>query len=158
MNSEIRPGYALPLLLLNGFRTIIEELHRELARQGHPDVRPAHGFAMQAISRGSDTVTGLARALGVTKQAAAKTAQGLERLGYIKRAADPTDRRSQRLVPTVLGADMLQLSATVLAAIRADWATRLGGSEVDDLEDALRAVVGPPDTAGTVDLPGWLAG
>jgi hypothetical protein len=42
-------GYELPLLLFAGFRSVIDELHAELARQGHPDARPAHGFAMQAI-------------------------------------------------------------------------------------------------------------
>ena len=42
-------GFELPLLLFGGFRSIIDELHAELARRGHPDVRPAHGFALQAI-------------------------------------------------------------------------------------------------------------
>ena len=42
-------GFELPLLLFGGFRSIIDELHAELARRGHPDLRPAHGFALQAI-------------------------------------------------------------------------------------------------------------
>jgi DNA-binding MarR family transcriptional regulator len=158
MTSEDRPGYALPLLLLDGFRTIIDTLHRELARQGHPDVRPVHGFALQAIGRGSGTVTELARALGVTKQAAAKTVRGLEQLDYIERAVDPADRRSQRLVLTGRGTEVLALSATALAAVRASWVDRLGASAVDDLEGALETVVGRPDVAGTMDLPGWLSG
>ena len=45
-------GFELPLLLFGGFRSIIDELHAELARRGHPDVRPAHGFALQAIGLG----------------------------------------------------------------------------------------------------------
>src|SRR5436305_6021246 len=47
--GEPRAGYELPLLLFGGFRAIIDELHAELGRRGHPDMRPAHGFAMQAV-------------------------------------------------------------------------------------------------------------
>ena len=43
------PGFELPLLLFAGFRALIDALHAELAVQGHPGVRPAYGFAMQAI-------------------------------------------------------------------------------------------------------------
>ena len=64
------PGWVLPLLLFGGFRTLIDRLHVELARQGHPDVRPAYGFAMQAIGRDGATASGLGRRLGVSKQAA----------------------------------------------------------------------------------------
>lgn len=42
-------GYEVPLLLFAGFRQLIDELHDELARQGHQGARPAYGFAMQAI-------------------------------------------------------------------------------------------------------------
>ena len=63
----------LPLLLFGGFRTLIDRLHAELAGQGHPDVRPAYGFAMQAIGRDGATASELGRRLGVSKQAAGKT-------------------------------------------------------------------------------------
>ena len=48
-------GFELPVLLFAGFRSIIDELHAELARRGHPDLRPAHGFALQAIGPGGAT-------------------------------------------------------------------------------------------------------
>ena len=50
-------GFELPLLLFGGFRSIIDELHAELARRGHPDLRPAHGFALQAIGPHGATAT-----------------------------------------------------------------------------------------------------
>ena len=58
--SNIEPttyGFELPLLLFGGFRSIIDELHAELARLGHPDLRPAHGFALQAIGPRGATAT-----------------------------------------------------------------------------------------------------
>ena len=57
-------GFELPLLLFGGFRSIIDELHAELARRGHPDLRPAHGFALQAIGPRGATATEAGRAAG----------------------------------------------------------------------------------------------
>ncbi len=66
-------GFELPLLLFGGFRSIIDELHAELARRGHPDVRPAHGFALQAIGLGGATAAEAGRRLGISKQATTPT-------------------------------------------------------------------------------------
>ena len=74
-------GYELPLLLFGGFRAIIDELHGELARRGHQDLRPAHGFAMQAIGFRGATASEVGRRLGISKQAAGKTIERLEALG-----------------------------------------------------------------------------
>jgi hypothetical protein len=52
-------GFELPLLLFGGFRAIIDELHTELAHRGHPDLRPAHGFAMQAVGLGGTTASAM---------------------------------------------------------------------------------------------------
>jgi len=67
-------GYELPLLLFGGFRSVIDELHAELARRGHPDMRPGHGFAMQAVGLDGATASELGKRLGVSKQAGGKTA------------------------------------------------------------------------------------
>ena len=83
MSSERMYGFELPLLLFSGFRSIIDELHAELARRGHPDMRPAHGFALQAIGLGGATATETGRAVGISKQAAGKTVERLEELGYL---------------------------------------------------------------------------
>src|SRR5260370_36507963 len=83
------PGFELPLRLLLGFRVLIDELHAELARQGHPDMRPMHGFVFQAVGPGGTTAAELGRRLGISKQAAGKTIASLEHLGYLQREPDP---------------------------------------------------------------------
>src|SRR5271154_5477781 len=94
-------GYELPLLLFGGFRSIIDELHVELARHGHQDMRPAHGFAMQAIGFGGATATEVGRRLGISKPAAGKPAERLAALGYVERVGDGAARRRKlvRLTP-----------------------------------------------------------
>lgn len=147
-------GFELPLLLLSGFRALIDELHAELSRQGHPDVRPVHGFALQAIGSGASTAVDLGRALGVSKQAAGKTIERLETLGYVARTTDDADARRRTTVLTDAGQDVLRRSAAIFDQLRATWQSRIGAGRLADLERSLAELVGP---AGfRLDSAGWL--
>jgi DNA-binding MarR family transcriptional regulator len=149
-------GFELPLLLFAGFRSLIDQLHTELAGQGHPDVRPAHGFAMQAIGRDGVTASELGKRLGVSKQAAGKTVERLETLGYAERAADAHDARRKLVRLTPRGVDVLIRSAAIFDRLRAEWAATLGEQRVAELEDALRAVVS--GDGFRLDVAGWFGG
>jgi DNA-binding MarR family transcriptional regulator len=154
MNRD-RPGFQLPLLLAGAFRALIDALHIELAERGHPDARPVHGFALQAVGPDGATLSELGRRLGVSKQAATKTAAALERLGYVLREHHPTDARAVRLRRTRRGEELLSLSAEIFARMRADWAHDLGPERIRALEDDLeRMAMTGKATLG--DLPGWL--
>ncbi|WP_181784794.1 MarR family winged helix-turn-helix transcriptional regulator [Pseudonocardia pini] len=140
----------LPLLLLAGFQTLVDRLHTALAEQGHAEARPMHGFALQAIGPGT-TAADLGRALGVSKQAAAKTIAGLTAAGYVVRAPDATDARRILVQPTARGRDLLRRSAVIFAQLRAEWVAELGEETVQTLEAALTRVAGPP----RLDTPAW---
>jgi DNA-binding MarR family transcriptional regulator len=135
------PGYELPLLLFGGFRTLIDRLHEELARQGHAGARPAHGFALQAVGPSGVTAAELGRRLGVSKQAAGKTVDRLVRLGYVERAASAADGRAKIVRLTPFGVDMLNRSAAIFDQLRAEWVAALGAERVSSVEMALRTVV-----------------
>ncbi|WP_329621906.1 MarR family winged helix-turn-helix transcriptional regulator [Streptomyces sp. NBC_01255] len=149
------PGYELPLLLFGGFRTLIDRLHARLAAEGHPDLRPAHGFAMQAVGAGGATASDIGRRLGVSKQAAGKTVDRLLALGYAERADDPADARRKLVRLTPRGRDALARSAAIFDELRAEWVTALGADRVRDVETALRNVV-PAETAFRLDATSWL--
>ena len=151
--ARVTPGYELPLLLFGGFRTRIDRLHEELARQGHAHARPAHGFALQAIGPDGVTAAELSRRLGVSKQAAGKTVDRLVRLGYVERAASTMDGRAKVVRPTPLGIDLLNRSAAIFDELRAEWVAALGEDRVRSVEAALRAVV---PGGVRVDAVGWL--
>jgi DNA-binding MarR family transcriptional regulator len=155
-SSADPPGYELPLRLLLGFRTIIDALHAELARRGHAELRPMHGFVFQAIGVDGTTAVDLGRRLGISKQAAGKTIESLERLGYVQRGADPADRRSKIVRLTSRGIDALRQSAEIFDELRARWAQTIGPQRLRSLEDDLRALV-PMDTF-PLDVPGWFGG
>jgi DNA-binding MarR family transcriptional regulator len=154
MSSGRTYGYELPLLLFAGFRSIIDELHIELARRGHPDMRPAHGFALQAIGPDGATATEAGRRLGVSKQAAGKTIERLTELGYVDRAGDTADRRRKLVRITPRGVEALTLSAMIFEDIHARWAAELGADRLEVIEDGLRAVA--PGEMFRLDVAGWL--
>jgi DNA-binding MarR family transcriptional regulator len=154
--SDCEPGpygFELPLLLFAGFRSIIDELHGELARRGHPDLRPAHGFALQAIGLGGATATEMGRRLGISKQAAGKTIDRLEELGYVNRAGDDADRRRKLARLTPRGVEALAMSAMIFEDIRAHWSGTLGATRLSDMEEGLR-IMAPGETF-RLDVPGW---
>ncbi|MBE3009547.1 winged helix-turn-helix transcriptional regulator [Microbispora sp. NEAU-D428] len=147
------PGFELPLRLFLGFRVLIDELHAELARQGHPHARPMHGFVMQAIGTEGTTAVELGRTLGVSKQAAGKTVETLERIGYVERARDPRDTRRKIVRLTPSGVDMLVRSARIFDDLRARWAGVIGDDRLRALEADLRKVT--PQDVFRLDVPGW---
>ncbi|GAA1960405.1 MarR family winged helix-turn-helix transcriptional regulator [Catenulispora subtropica] len=153
MSSALPPqGSDLPLLLLLGFRALVDDLHAELAAAGHPDIRTLHGITFKAIGDGI-TASALGRRLGVSKQAAGKTIEGLERDGYVERVPDPEDARSKIIRLTARGREVQQLAFRIMGAQRARWAERLGEDQVAALEGALRAITA--DQEMRFDIPGW---
>lgn len=154
--SSDPPPFELPMRLLLGFRVLIDDLHAELARQGHPDLRPMHGFVLQAIGEDGTTAVDLGRRLGISKQAAGKAVDGLERLGYVERFSDPGDARRRVVRLTERGVDSLVRSARILERLHAGWAERLGPGRLRAMEDDLRRVT--PVDAFRFDVPGWFAG
>lgn len=153
MSTPERPGYELALLLLLGFRRLVDDLHARLAEEGHPDVRPLHGFVFQAIGPDGTTAAGLARRLGVSKQAAAKTIARLESLGYVERGADAADARRTLVTLTPRGEDCLRRSARIFDELRAGWAEEVGAASVRRIEDALERLAGSGPVR--LDVPGW---
>ena len=146
-------GFELPMLLFAGFRSIIDELHAELARRGHPDLRPAHGFALQAIGLGGATAAEASRRLGISKQAAGKTIDRLEDLGYVHRYGDESDRRRKLARLTPRGIAALAMSAMIFNDIRSRWEGALGVGRLSDMEASLRTMV--PGETFRLDVPGW---
>jgi DNA-binding MarR family transcriptional regulator len=155
-DSSTTPDFELPLLLLLGFRTLIDELHARLAAVGHPDARPMHGFVCQAVGPQGASAVQVGQRLGISKQAAGKLIATLEQAGYVTREPDARDARRKlvRLCPH--GRDLLVRSAEIFDELRAGWAAVLGDERLGALEDDLRHV-----TAGAprrlLDIPGWFS-
>src|ERR1700688_952671 len=150
-----RSGADLALLLLGGFRSLLDAATSELALRGYEDVRPVHDFAMRAIAGGADDASELGRRLSVSKQAAAKTVAVLEERGYVARGADPLDARRKRLQVTALGLEVMREGEAIFDELRDKWKRKIGAKQLERLESDLAALVGPSPVR--VETPGWIA-
>jgi DNA-binding MarR family transcriptional regulator len=112
-----------------------------------------HGFALQAIGPGGCSISALGERLGVTKQAAAKTAASLESAGYIARESDPADARATLLARTERANELLVLSAASFERQMDAWKAEVGEDRIAVAFEVLEQIAG---TAPLGDLPGWL--
>ena len=148
-----RSGADLALLLLGGYRMLVDEAMMALAERGYEDFRPIHDFAMRAIAAGSDSASDLGRRMSVSKQAASKTISALLDRGYVSRELDPHDARRKRLQVTPLGFEVLHQGEAIFEELRNKWAQQIGVTELVTLETHLKTLIG--DRAIRLDAPGW---
>jgi DNA-binding MarR family transcriptional regulator len=145
-------------LLSMAVTVALDELHTELARRGHPNLRPVHGYALNAVHNGSDTASALAPILSMTKQGAAKVVKLLLDEGYlVEGPAAVGDARRKPLALTARGRAVIRLSERVQDGIEAEWARLAGERPVATTRRVLvKAVTGDGDRASPPPVRlGW---
>lgn len=110
----------------------------ELARRGFADLRPALLAVGQHVGANGTRVTELAARAWLTKATVVHAVDELERLGYVTREPDPTDRRAKLVVATPRAREAEQVAREAIAEIRDAWAQLIGDEEMDALEAGLR--------------------
>jgi len=116
---------------------LADEVQRRIAADGLDDLRFADGVVFQHLVAGPRTIGSLAERLGVTQQAASKAVGDLERRGYVKREADPGDRRARQVALTERGDAAIAAGRRHRAAVGAELADRLGAERVEAARTAL---------------------
>ncbi len=93
--------------------------------------RPAHSSVFAHIDvDGGTRLSTLAQRANITPQALGELVDDLERLGYVKRRPDPTDRRAKLIVLTARGRAAVAAVMDVIAALEAELAALLGSDRV----------------------------
>jgi DNA-binding MarR family transcriptional regulator len=110
----------------------------ELARRGFADLRPSLLAVAQHIGPNGTRVTELAARAWLTKATVVHAVDELERLGYVTREPDPTDRRAKLVMSTARARKAEQVARDAIADIRSSWAKLMGEQEMDALESGLR--------------------
>ena len=127
----------LAILLREPFRAGTAVLHKRFAARGHPDIRAPHGNVMQFLDDAGTRVSALAERAQMTKQSMAELVAHLERLGYVERVQDPTDRRAKLVRATPRGRELYAIAREVVAEIEAEWTRRLGKTKMGQLRSLL---------------------
>ena len=130
-------------LLSMAVTVALDELHHELNANGHPTLRPVHGYALNAVLNGHSTASAMAPLLSMTKQGAARVVQHLLDEGYVEvdDRGLATDARSKPLVLTARGREAVALAVDVQARIEADWAGIVGERGMATTRSALEKAV-----------------
>jgi DNA-binding MarR family transcriptional regulator len=119
----------------------VRKLFQRLEHEGFEQVREGHGcvFGFIDIEHGS-RLTELAERAGLTKQAVGEAATELERLGYVERVPDPSDRRAKIIKLTPSGVDACLTGRRIFAEIEAEWAEEFGEELVGGMREAAERI------------------
>ena len=130
-------------------RRVMELLHQ----RGHTLLRPSHATVFANLRDGAVRVTELAERAHVTQQAMGKMLKEMERIGYIVRDIDGSDRRAKKIRPTQRGLDLMRDSMEVVDQVRQHYADTVGEKALEDLETCLSQCVEQIDLASL--SAGW---
>lgn len=144
-------------LLSSSLRLAVDQLHERLTADGFHDLRPIHGYLLNAAADEGVTANDLAAVLGITKQAVAKVVQELLALGYVGRSVASDDARRHPITLTPRGRAALQASVRIQREIEHEWAAIVGEGQLATIRSALDAVLVAARADGrTVSLrPTW---
>jgi DNA-binding MarR family transcriptional regulator len=114
-------------------------INQAVAAAGHP-LHPAHAAVFINIDRAGSRLTQLAAAADVTPQSMLELVDELDRLGYLKRVPDPTDRRAKLITLTDAGYDALQAAFDAIITIEVRLEELLGRTALVRLRKTLRTI------------------
>lgn len=119
-------------------RLVLNRLARRLRGQTPQDLSPSLTSALVTIElQGPITLGQLARCEYITPPSVTRMAASLERLGLVRREADPVDRRIARVALTAEGKRTVQRTRTRKTAYLAKKLRKLTESELAIMREAL---------------------
>jgi DNA-binding MarR family transcriptional regulator len=123
-----------------------------LAERGYADYRRTDALAVRLLRRGPVPVGRLGAALGVTRQAARKVAEGLVQRGFAATARDQEDSRQLNVSLTPAGEDYARAVVTVIEELNREVSRRTDPAGLAAADTVLRAVLFDDSTRQRGDL------
>jgi DNA-binding MarR family transcriptional regulator len=120
---------------------VADRLIEAMGEAGLKEVRSNHGFVIRALGLGSLTLTELAARLQVSKQAAQKVVDEMEKRRLVKRVPSSTDRRAKAIRLTARGLKVRRTALATSRRMEAELRRELGDSSVDVARHALEHFV-----------------
>ena len=104
-------------------------------------IKPSHSAVFAQLGPGGSRLSALARGANMTPQSMGELVDELERLGYVVRQPDPTDRRAKLVVLTELGERTIRASQVTIRGIEERLTAILGERDHQLLRDMLRRIL-----------------
>jgi DNA-binding MarR family transcriptional regulator len=128
-------------LLLFAYQKSARDLVKVLQEGGHDAVKPKHGAVFANLDADGTRASVLAERAGMGKPAMGELIDELERLGYVRRLGDPSDRRAKLIVPTEAARDVTDRVHRFNRRLEDDYLRRLGEQNYRALRAALLELV-----------------
>jgi DNA-binding MarR family transcriptional regulator len=142
--AEARAADATPdlaILLVGASRAVTDRLGAAVRAAGIEDMRTPYGFVIRALAERPRTLTEIAEVLDVSKQAAIKVVDEMERRGFLRREPDPHDRRAKLLRVTERGQAVRAAALAESRRMEAELRGVAGDADVDAFRRALLALI-----------------
>lgn len=128
-------------LLLHAQRSYSFAAIEKLRARGHAGLGMAHTAVLPHVDLDGTRITTLAERAGMTKQGMGQLVSDLERLDYLERTTDPTDRRATLVTFTPSGWQFLRDAYEVKRELEAEYAAMLGAARFAELRETLEALI-----------------
>lgn len=119
----------------------ITQMAEGVAAKGYADYRRSDAAAVRMVQRGPISIGRLGTALGVTRQAARKVADGLERRGFATLARDEVDTRQVNVELTSEGEAYADAVRSVIERLNRAVTRKVRPADLAAADAVLRAVL-----------------
>jgi DNA-binding MarR family transcriptional regulator len=140
-------------LLLHAFQAFERTLFDRLAVRGHPGLRRKHGAVLANLDPDGTRASVLARRAAMTAPAMGELVDELEAKGYVRRAADPADRRAKLVLPTPRALARQKIVSKVVGGIEDEYRALLGDAAYEGLRATLGRLVDATGSGYEVPQP-----
>jgi DNA-binding MarR family transcriptional regulator len=133
--------YAFGDLLALARQSWLGQMAGQLAELGYADYRRSDAAAIRLLRRRPVAVGQLGTALGVTRQAARKVADGLCQRGYATVERDPDDARQLKVTLTEAGQQYASAVVAVIEQLNREVTSRADPADLAGADAVLRAAM-----------------
>jgi DNA-binding MarR family transcriptional regulator len=131
------PAINFGVLLLIPYRHMENRILQAIRDAGFDDVTLAQARVLQRIAPSGSRLTDLAEQAQMTKQSAAGLVDELERMRYVRRVPDPSDRRARLIKIDKRGRQAAKAAQVAHDEMEAEWRSRLGARRFTQLRETL---------------------
>ena len=127
--------------LMSEVRTaLIDQVQQRVNTAGYGDVKAIHDCVFRYLDPDGTRLQELASRSQMAPQSIGWHVDELERLGYVERVRDASDRRAKLIRPTQRGLAFMSTTRDALADIEKQWLNALGRDTLTQLRDTLAAI------------------
>jgi DNA-binding MarR family transcriptional regulator len=136
-NGDQRFGDLLALARLSW----VGQMAEQLSALGYDDYRRSDAAVMRLLQRGPVSIGRLGESSGITRQAARKIVDGLERRGFATTSRDQSDSRQINVLLTDEGVSYASAVVLVIERLNSELSARVEPADLASAERVLRTVI-----------------